>query len=277
VPALAYAVGAHEQTDCTAARPAARGPLGSTRQHTATATVGCRRERPARHLSRFVPRNSAGATSDVPAQLRAEYEQIAARAAAAGRPLRPVPLLELTADARHGSRAILGPPGGADLPRVRLSVNVLTTAPAERAWTIAHELSHVLHRQEGARLGRTTGFLVGAAGIAGGTVAAVLGAVYSVLLGSGVDVGPLLTLALLGVGALWLMLIALIRREETAADVTAAAVFREVLTIAGVERLRRGEGALARYVPSVLREHTHPNARRRAGLATTGRASNPED
>ena len=97
------------------------------------------------------------------------------------------------------------------------------------------------------------------------------------LLGSGVDVGPLLTLALLGVGALWLMLIALIRREEAAADVTAAAVFGEVLTIAGVERLRRGEGALARYVPSVLREHTHPNARRRAGLATIGRASNPED
>jgi Zn-dependent protease with chaperone function len=224
-----------------------------------------------------VPRDSAGATSDVPAQLRAEYEQIAARAAAAGRPLRPVPLLELTADARHGSRAILGPPGGADLPRVRLSVNVLTTAPAERAWTIAHELSHVLHRQEDARPGRTTGFLAGAAGIAGGTVAAVLGAVYSVLLGSGVDVGPLLTLALLGVGALWLMLVALIRREETAADVTAAAVFGEVLTFAGVERLRRGEGALARYVPNVLREHNHLSDRRRAGLATIGRASNPED
>ena len=223
-----------------------------------------------------MPRDSAGATSDLPAQLRAEYEQIAARAAAAGRPLRPVPLLELTAAARHGSRAILGPPGGADLPRVRLSVNVLTTAPAERAWTIAHELSHVLHRQEGARPGRTTAFLLGAAGIAGGTVAAVLGAVYSVLLGSGVDVGPLLTLALLGVGALWLMLVALIRREETAADVTAA-VFGEVLTIAGVERLRRGEGALARYVPNVLREHTHPNARRRAGLAAVGRASKPED
>jgi Zn-dependent protease with chaperone function len=224
-----------------------------------------------------VPRDSAGATSDVPAQLRAEYEQIAARAAAAGRPLRPVPLLELTADARHGSRAILGPPGGADLPRVRLSVNVLTTAPAERAWTIAHELSHVLHRQEGARPGRTTVFLLGAAGIAGGTVAAVLGAVYSVLLGSGVDVGPLLTLALLGVGALWLMLVALIRREETAADVTAAAVFGEVLTIAGVERLRGGEGALARYVPNVLREHTHPNDRRRAGLAAIGGACDPED
>ena len=63
-----------------------------------------------------MPRDSAGATSDVPAQLLVEYEQIAARAAAAGRPLRPVPLLELTADARHGSRAILGPPGGADLP-----------------------------------------------------------------------------------------------------------------------------------------------------------------
>ena len=86
-----------------------------------------------------------------------------------------------------------------------------------------------------------------------------------------------LTLALLGVGALWLMLVALIRREETAADVTAAAVFGAVLTIAGVERLRRGEGALVRYMPNVLREHTHPNARRRAGLATIGRASNPED
>ena len=34
VPALAYAVGAHEQKDGTAERPAGRGPLVSTRQRT---------------------------------------------------------------------------------------------------------------------------------------------------------------------------------------------------------------------------------------------------
>lgn len=64
------------------------------------------------------------------------------------------------------------------------------------------------------------------------------------------------------------MLISLTRREETAAEVTATRVFGEVLTVAGVQRIRRNEGALSRYVPALLRSHPDPAARRRAGLAS---------
>ena len=211
---------------------------------------------------------SAPPPPDVPDQLRAEFQQIAARAAAAGRPLRPVPTLEVAAHSRHGSRVILGPPGGPDLPRVRLGLDLLDTPPADRAWTIAHELSHVLRRQEGARPGVSAGLLVGAAATGALSIAAVLAAGYSALLGDDRYAGPLFVLAVAGVAGLWLVLNALIRREETETDATAAAVFGEVLTAAGVERVRRNEGALSRYVPTLLRSHPHPAARRRAGLAS---------
>src|SRR5674536_392745 len=47
-------------------------------------------------------------------------------------------------------------------------------------------------------------------------------------------------------------------REKMAADAVAAAVFGEVLTAADVQRLRSREGALARFVPTLLRTHSHP-------------------
>ncbi len=59
---------------------------------------------------------------DVPAELRAEVEQIARRAAAAGRPLDPMPALELATHPRHGSRVFLGPADGSQLPRLRLGL-----------------------------------------------------------------------------------------------------------------------------------------------------------
>jgi len=69
-------------------------------------------------------------------------------------------------------------------------------------------------------------------------------------------------------------------REKMAADAVAAAVFGEVLTAADVQRLRRREGALARFVPTLLRTHSHPSARHWAGLAaatgTPGRRARPE-
>lgn len=77
----------------------------------------------------------------------------------------------------------------------------------------------------------------------------------------------LLTLAALGAFGMWLVLIGLVRREETAIDATAARVFGEVLTVAGVERIRHNKGALSRCVPTLLRSHPDPAARRRAGLA----------
>lgn len=65
-----------------------------------------------------------------------------------------------------------------------------------------------------------------------------------------------------------MVLIGLIRQEEIATDTTAAQVFGEVLTVAGVQRIRRNEGALSRYVPTLLRSHRDPAAGRRAGLAS---------
>jgi hypothetical protein len=100
-------------------------------------------------------------------------------------------------------------------------------------------------------------------------VAAVLVAGYLVLFGPGRYIGLLLALGVVGATGMRLVLVALIRREETETDAAAARVFGEVLTPAGVERIRRNEGRLSRYVPTVLRSHPHPAARRRAGLAAT--------
>jgi len=99
----------------------------------------------------------------VPAELREQYEQIAARAAAAGRALDPTPVLEIATRARHDSRVFLGTAGAAGPVRVRLSRDLVTAVPAERAWTIAHELGHALRHQEGARLQMPAGLLAGSA------------------------------------------------------------------------------------------------------------------
>ena len=206
---------------------------------------------------------------DVPAELRAEVDQIARRAAAAGRQLDPMPVLELATHPRHGSR-VLRPADGSQLPRLRLGLDLLDVDPADRAWAIAHELAHVLRRQEGIRLeftGRrvTAGALLGAL-----AVAAVLTAGYDVLFGSGRYVGLLLILGLVGAAGMWLVLVALIRQEETETDATATDVFGEVLTPAGVERIRRNEGLLSGYIPTFLRSHPHAAARRQAGLTARG-------
>src|SRR5688572_29141351 len=110
---------------------------------------------------------------DVPAELRAEVEQIARRAAAAGRPLDPMPALEMATRPRHGSR-VLRPSDGSQLPRLRLGLDLLDVAPADRAWSIAHELAHVLRRQEGIRLEFTGRLVTAGALFAALAVAAVL-------------------------------------------------------------------------------------------------------
>jgi Zn-dependent protease with chaperone function len=204
-----------------------------------------------------------------PAELRAEVEQIARRAAAAGRPLDPMPALEMATRPRYGSRVFLGPADGSQLPRLRLGLDLLDVDPADRAWAIAHELAHVLRRQEGIRLEFTRRRVTAGALFGALAVVAVLTAGYGALFGSGRYVGLLLILGLVGAAGMWLVLMALIRQEETETDVTATDVFGEVLTPAGVERIQRNEGRLSRYVPTVLRTHPHPATRRRARLATT--------
>lgn len=203
----------------------------------------------------------------IPDQLRVEFERIASRAAAAGRPLDPVPVLEVAARSSHGSRSFVGPSGSTEPARVQLGLDLLETAPADRAWTIAHELSHVLRRQEGTRLEYTHGPLTLAAVLLVVSVSAVLLAVLSLLRGAGGDVGLPFGVAAVSAVGMYFVNVTLERREEIATDATAAEVFAEVLSVAGVERVRRNEGALSRYLPTVIRSHPHPAARRRAGLA----------
>jgi Zn-dependent protease with chaperone function len=201
---------------------------------------------------------SSTSVSGIPPDLQAQYEAIVSRATTAGRPLRPVPLLEASPSTRRASRVA----GTRAAPRVQLSRDLLEADPADRAFVIAHELSHVLRWQCGERVdGRPV--LPVASGLAGAGVGGVIG----VLLGPPSLAGLFAAIALAGVAGMWLVLLAVIRREEAAADVTAATVFREVLSAAGVSRLRRGEGWGSRFVPTLLRSHPHPQARRRAGQA----------
>lgn len=207
----------------------------------------------------------------VPDQLRGEIGQIAARAAAAGRPLGPAPMVKVAGRGGHSSRVVMGPPGIDRRPRVLLGLDLLDLAPVERAWTFAHELSHVLRRQEGTRLQDTRGPLLVAVLLAASSVAALLYAGYLAVSRGDPDVGLFLALAMLGAAGMALLLLTLQRREETETDATAAAVFGEVLTPGGVDRIRRDEGALSRWVPTLLRSHPHPAARRRAGLSNFAR------
>lgn len=78
----------------------------------------------------------AGDEEELPGELRRQYEQIAARAAALGRPLDPMPALELAGHRRHGSRTVItgtvSSSGPARPARVRLALELLDTDPAER-------------------------------------------------------------------------------------------------------------------------------------------------
>jgi len=154
-----------------------------------------------------------------------------------------------------------------NLHYMRARVDLLSARPVDRAWPIAHELSHVLRCQEGARPAGASTFLALAAILVWGALGAVAGAGWAMLHGVGPWTVGLAIAAVGQVGGLWLVLLALLRREESATDAMAAAVFGEVLTAAGVARLRRREGALSPYVPTVLRSHPHPRDRRTAGRA----------
>jgi hypothetical protein len=207
--------------------------------------------------------NRSANLARVPDDLREQYNQIVGRADALGQ---SVPVLEVAAGLGHSSRVILAATGETTTPRVRLSADLLCTPPVDRAWSIAHELGHVLRRQDGARPPGASAFLAVAAVLATGAVVCVVGVGWAMLRNSGPLAGALAAASLLQVGGLWLVLLALLRREETATDTAAAVIFGEVLTPAGVERLRRREGALSRYVPTLLRSHPHPSSRRRTGL-----------
>lgn len=210
-------------------------------------------------------------TAAVPAPLRQEFETIAARAAAVGRPLAPMPTLEIATNSRRDSRAFTDPVGSAGTPRVRLAQDLLDTAPEERAWTIAHELSHVLRAQEGTRVTFTRGRLNAVWALLALAVAALAVAGYAGLTRSGPSADLMAGLGVVGLAVWAALIVEVIRREETGADATAAEVFGEVLTVAGVKRLQRRERPFAEFAVTAWRTHPRPSHRRRAGLARVTR------
>jgi len=191
--------------------------------------------------------------------LLSEVHVLAARAARAGRPLRPVPTVEISD--KLSSRAF---PSHTP-PRIRLSSRLPQLSPRERAWTIAHELSHVLRHQEGSAWRRAPiwPFLLASvvtfASLTGAVITAPRSAILSTLL---------VLLALAGAGGLtWWNLTQLAgsRRNETETDALAATVFGEVMTEEWVQHTLHAEG-LSKYLPLALRSHPRPDARRRDAL-----------
>lgn len=202
--------------------------------------------------------------TDRSVDLLSEVQALVARAARAGRPLRPVPTVEISD--KLSSRAF----PSQTPPRIRLSSRLLQFSPRERAWTIAHELSHVLRHQEGAAWRRAPvwPFLLASVVTFASLTGAVIVASSSLILSS-----LLVLLALVGAGALtWWNLTQLAgsRRNEAETDALAAIVFGEVMTQEWVQHALHAEG-LSRYLPLALRSHPRPDSRRRhALLAASG-------
>ncbi len=187
----------------------------------------------------------------VPVAVHAEFDELVDRAANVGRVLWDRPLLEAAQRRTQGCKAMPRPEG--EVTRIRLSHEVLALPTAERRWTLAHELAHVLRYQAGEHIGHSR------------FQAAVLVVLAALWLNCGVLLllrnaagqpflpvsAAALVLMLVVAATGVLVLTAPIRAEEAATDQLAAAVLGEVLTPAGVERLRRHE-RIGRLVPSVF-------------------------
>lgn len=205
-----------------------------------------------------------GPATPPPAHLVDELAEMVQRCAAAGRPLDPPPLLELATSSRKSTEAIFGGPHGP--PRIRLALDLVDVPPHERSWTLAHELSHLLHRQEARPLARTGPLRALVAAVIVVALILVGRGVWLIAAGDDQAAKQPLALAVLAPIVLLLVMIKLMRREEAAADLTAAEVFGEVLTPAGVQRLVQRQG-IERFTPMLLRTHPRAPARRASGLA----------
>ena len=195
-----------------------------------------------------------------------QFTDIVDRATAAGRPLHPRPRLEVADGRRERSRAVTR---AGEAPRVRVQRDLPARPPQARAWTLAHETAHVLRAQEGARPPQRG--LTALAGVLAvvAVVAVAVGAYGELLAGWTGTTTQWLLPAVAGITALGMIMIltALVRREEVATDEVAAVIFGEVLSPDGVQRLLHAEGGLwLRWLPTLLRTHPRPAARRRAGL-----------
>lgn len=199
--------------------------------------------------------------------LHAEIAQISSRAAAAGRPLRAVPTIELGEGPRSRVVSVEHP------ARIQLSRELLQIPADERAWTIAHELSHVLRHQERSRAPHSRRLAAAGLLLAGLSAAGVAAVAWWLLADGPSDLRNIgAIVGWLAVVALWLVYLTMQRREEAECDRTAAEVFGEILSPAGVIRLQHTEGRGSALVPTWLRSHAHPRDRRRIGLTVQPRA-----
>lgn len=94
-------------------------------------------------------------------------------------------------------------------------------------------------------------------------------ALYAALHGCGAADDLLFAFSMVGAVVMVAAIARVTRREEVATGATVAAVFGEVLSAAGVRRLRRREGVPGALLPTVLRSYPRPGFRRRAGQAAT--------
>jgi hypothetical protein len=200
--------------------------------------------------------------------VQAEYDEIASRAEAAGRPLRPMPKL-MIADGYTKAAAGLR---GRRYATVCLSPNDLDDDPRYRAWGIAHELGHVWIAQRRRGPGSTALRKLPAYALTVlGTTAFVVLSLAAASLGRwillGMAIGTLVTTVTTG----QVISCAADRAEETEADEVAAVVFGEVLSPEGVEMVRREEESVQRK-PRIFWTHPLPAKRRRSGLAARRRA-----
>ena len=79
------------------------------------------------------PSRPSAASTLIKDEVHAEYARIAARAAAAGRALNPMPTLAVGTRNDHDSRSYVGPPGSTVQPIVYLGRDMLRTGPKDRA------------------------------------------------------------------------------------------------------------------------------------------------
>jgi len=153
---------------------------------------------------------------------------MAHRAAASGCALDPVPVLILRGDSQHTSVTFAGRRDGSAPPRICLAPDLLDTDtdPADRAWTIAHELSLALRYQwrPPSRLPTSARMLIVCCVVIAVALAA---AVRSSLVNDGVHLGRFVVLSWVAMLMWWLVHAAVERREEQAADELAATVFGE--------------------------------------------------
>jgi len=213
--------------------------------------------------------SSSPTPAAVPAELRAQYEDLAARAATLGRALRPVPIVEIATSSTEDNHFWPGSIHGTRPPRIRLSQDLPSMPAHDRGFSMAHELSHALSFQEKARRLQIQDriFLIGIA------VAVLAGVAEAALHISRVGI-PVVSVALgllafASLGVTILITLAVTRREEAATDVMAATVFGEALTEAGMRRLERREGASLQRRWRWFRTHPLPPTRRASGLDLT--------